>query len=243
MAQSEISPLHEACMSVDTEKVKSLISDSKMDVNAPDITGCTPLHIIFSRVSPGPDKTQIINCLLDAGADFNHRDPYKMLPIQYGLMKTDIDAIQCLFQHGLNVNAKDEKDNTLLHLACEYHVLEIVQYLVENGANVNAQNSVGSTPLHVLCAWMPWATSKLDILKCLLKGGLNVNLKDMMGQTPMEVAMRIAEYDNLFDVIQCIIECGGADIDSNIFRPYPMDSTSVYKTGFVTKIQNSASVI
>jgi ankyrin repeat protein len=112
--------------------------------------------LLFSALS----DTNILEALLDAGADPNRPD--KILPNAhqgssplmsvvggsfYETAEGNLAAAKLLIAHGANPNFKNANGNTALHYAVNVGGLELVRLLLDVKADPNAKNNDGITPL------------------------------------------------------------------------------------------------
>ncbi len=96
-----VSPLHEACIHGKKEMVQLLLSQ-KVQINNKDINGNTPLHYLATH---WPEKVDILNLLIEAGAKINLLNNEKMSPMRCAFIsKPDQarDFILILLEKGAN---------------------------------------------------------------------------------------------------------------------------------------------
>ncbi|WP_074407583.1 MULTISPECIES: ankyrin repeat domain-containing protein [Aquimarina] len=93
----------------------------------------------------------ILNFLLENGADPNSRSTEGATPIMNAVQSDKIEHLNLLIKNNADVNAKDERGFTALHRASEMGRDEMVRMLLANGAdkNVEAENH---TPLSLAVA-------------------------------------------------------------------------------------------
>jgi hypothetical protein len=107
-----------------------------------------PVEIAF------PDDTEIVNLLIEHGADIEARDQEDATPLMRAAAFGQTGIVRALLDHGANVRAKDKYGNTaLIAAACECAVVDMpetlpsMKLLLEKGADVNAKNRDGNTAL------------------------------------------------------------------------------------------------
>jgi ankyrin repeat protein len=82
-----------------------------------------------------PDMRDVVELLLERGADVNDKDSFKgMTFLHHGAVLGLKDAAELSIAHGANVNASDSKGRTPLSLANEQGHAEIVELLRKHGA-------------------------------------------------------------------------------------------------------------
>ena len=106
----------------------------------------TPLHLASSHGKP-----EIVQVLLDHGANPNAEDKFFMTPLhnvavgQYESQEHGARVAQLLLQCGADVNAQDSQCETPLHLASTSGKLEIVRVLLEHAT---VKDDRGQNPSH-----------------------------------------------------------------------------------------------
>lgn len=199
--------LHLACANGNGAVVNALLKKKKVNINAKNSQGRTPLAeacIYGKRIAS--------LLLIEKGADPNITDSLNNTPVILALMYkhykivnkfviqglvTDDEINQILLkahfdtilvypiEHCKNVNIKNEKQQTLLHLACIAGCEAWVIKLLEKGANVNVSNKDEETPLQLACR-----AGNVAIVRMLLERDADVNVADKWGETPLHQACR-----------------------------------------------------
>ena len=170
-----ITSLCEAISNGDMNKANELIATTPNIINQSNDKGMTPL-----RIAVGMYRKELVNTLIQKGANIHARDNMGFTPLHVASMHSDSFYAQILILNGADVNAKTNDGRTSLHLV---FLREVASLLIQNGADVNAKDQVGFTPLHS-------ASDKdnLDIATVLLANGAKVNSTDNIRQTPLHWA-------------------------------------------------------
>ncbi len=100
--------------------------------------GSSPLHVATAR-----GITEIVELLLQNGADPNQRDILGRAPLHYA--GRFLDIAELLVAAGADVNVRDRFDETPLYRSVANQAM--VRFLLESGARVGVRNHVGDTAL------------------------------------------------------------------------------------------------
>jgi ankyrin repeat protein len=163
-------------------------------VNQRDEWGQTPLHtaIDFLR-SRAHLPTEIIEFLIDNGADVNARDNEG----RTALFSCPVDRFSgitnILFEHGADVNAVNKYGESFLF---EHNLTpQAIEQHLHHGADINIENRYGETPLHAA------VQGHLNV-QFLISVGAEIEAIDNRGQTPIFIAVIHERFDSfmtLFD--------------------------------------------
>ncbi|XP_048243945.1 ankyrin-1-like [Haliotis rufescens] len=167
--------LHVAVASNSGEAVNALIKGHAVIkyINGQNNSGDTVLHIACRHTN-----TDIMETLLQAGADANIRNYSDEAAIHLTCKQKDSNPVEILLDKGCDANSLS-KGLSPLHIACEYSNLAVVRVLVKHKANVNAEANL-TTPLHVA-----ERQKKGDIVCYLIENGANKFAKDVDQHTPL----------------------------------------------------------
>jgi ankyrin repeat protein len=209
-AEKMVSALHKASAIGETTKVRQLLRDTSLDVNARDEHGCTALHLAMNadtaryllrdkRIDHGAEdymgrtalhyavlrrRLDVIKALLDSSVDKEWQDDMGKTASFYS--QACLGAMFML-RYGTDVEAKstDNLHNTgLLHLAW-LGDKEGVEYYLSQGALVNARNDSGETALTESARH-----GYVQIVELLLRHGANTEIAAGDEWTPLLQAIR-----------------------------------------------------
>jgi uncharacterized protein len=192
------------------ERIRSLVSASPGNVNAPDAQGNPPLHLaVLNNYMP------LLDWLKDHGADPNSSGRSGERPLHVAIISdhsADGRLILKLLRMGADINAADDYGDTPLHRAAYLGMTEKVRLLLKSKADVSRRARAGETPL--LYASRPEGYP--DTVLALLEGGSDVNAADNYGMTPLHGAAMIGDVE----VARVLIEKGGADVNLQSIAGY-----------------------
>ena len=161
--------------------------EKKVDINAKDKDGNTPLHTAAKA-----GNTAKVWALIANKADINARDTRWIsggwTPLHWAAFCGHAAIVTLLIE--ADINAKDNLDKTPLHWAAQHGHIDVVRLLIANNADINAKNDSGYTPLH----WAAW-NGYIDVVRLLLDKGAYVNARNREGFTPLHRAARNGHKD------------------------------------------------
>ena len=122
-----------------TEIVIQLIKNGA-NIESEDVKGRTALNFNHKNYA-------IVEALLKAGANPNHRDDYKWgsTPLHLAALRGDKKMIRKLLEFGADINAKDYNGNMALHNAADWGKLEAVIELINKGSELDSKNCKGNS--------------------------------------------------------------------------------------------------
>ena len=135
-------PLHSAAAFRHTGVVKSLL-DHGADPKAVAEGGYS---VLLSACSGWPKK-EIIELLIEAGADPNVKSDDGVTPLQKLSFREPPETLKLLLAAGVNVNQVGWEGTTALHWAIDGDNVEVAHLLAESGADDTARNEKGTTAL------------------------------------------------------------------------------------------------
>jgi ankyrin repeat protein len=186
------------------EIVKELLARTDVNVNHINNLGWTALLEAVILGEGGEQHQQIVQLLVDHGANINIADKDGVTPLEHarargfseieqilleaarvrdqGLIAAsaagDADAVQGWLLQGASVHAQDEAGVTALIAAAYRNHLEVAALLIEADADVNAKDQTQQSAYLI-------ATSDgyLELLQMTLKAGADVHSKDSYNGT------------------------------------------------------------
>jgi ankyrin repeat protein len=136
----------------------------------------SPLHHAASS-----NRLQIVQLLLDRGADVNAKDHNGRTPLHVASLEGEMQVVHALLDRGADINIQTKNGSTPLHDAvCVLHV-EYARALLDRGADFHRVDNKGRTPLHFAAS-----SGHLDVVHHLLALELT-----FFGRTIMECRLCI----------------------------------------------------
>ncbi len=153
------------------EKVNSLLQSDKIDVDARDDTGKTILMIYLSELEPDAYILDVVEALIQKGADINAQDNNGDTPLHYNKSP---HVARILIREKADIHAQNKKSRTPLH---DTNNLYIARILIREGARVEARDESGNTPIH---------DADINLAKVLVEEfGANPHAENDYGRKPI----------------------------------------------------------
>ena len=160
--------------------VRALV-DERVDVNAPQADGATPLHWAAHW-----DDLETAELLIAAGARVDAANDYGVAPLALASTNGSLAMVERLLGAGADPDLADEHGATPLMFAARTGSLAVIDALLDAGAEVDVRDAAhGQTALM-------WAASAghTEALRRLLAAGADVQASSAGGYTPLLFAVR-----------------------------------------------------
>ncbi|XP_014787114.1 putative ankyrin repeat protein RF_0381 [Octopus bimaculoides] len=195
----EVYKITEKIKQGDIHYIKTFLKENPDKINQTNSWGLTYLMVACQQ-----GNTDLINLLIDAGAELDMSDKGGNAALHYAVTNHQRDAVALMISRRANVNSQNFRGNSPLHRVVKEKdwkdVLEVIlntrgKYILQ----INLQNSNGDTPLHLACHW-----GHIDIIHQLLQQSyIDVNMMDNKGDTPLHLACRGGQTDIVYLLLQC----------------------------------------
>ncbi|KAI3575665.1 ankyrin repeat-containing domain protein [Fusarium oxysporum f. sp. albedinis] len=138
---------------------------------------------------------QVLELLLQSGADVNTSDVRGYTPLYMASLGGFIDIVEILTQKGAGLNVKTVAGETPLHASSAMGHLRVTQLLIQHGADAASKDNSGRNPLHYACSSQ---TQTLDEA-------------DHWGSTPLSLAARFGGVG----ILMALIDTGAVEVESS----------------------------
>ena len=171
----------------------------------------------------GSDSIQILEMLIEAGADPNIQDYDNKTPLFYACSSSYLYFVEILLKAGADPNKLSKSGNiiyeTPLNIVLEYaydddndddeniKIINIVKQLLKAGANP----MISDTLFHRIPLHHAASGGNLEIVKILLDNDSDVNSKDIDGESPLSMVLeqilhsnssnRILKYEEILNLL------------------------------------------
>jgi ankyrin repeat protein len=117
--------LEQAIDSRNVAKVKRLMNLIGQTVDCGELL--SPKHYLMLAIET--EKVEIVQSLIEAGADVNQTDEDGWTPIMYATLEGYFDIVKILIEAGADVNSESSSGEYALYIANYSNHQEIVKYL------------------------------------------------------------------------------------------------------------------
>ncbi|MFH1447428.1 MAG: ankyrin repeat domain-containing protein [Candidatus Micrarchaeota archaeon] len=157
--------LNKAIEDGDLQRVKELVEKRDAKIEARDEELFYPLHnaVMYAHLGPNKrDRLEIIEYLIDKGADTEVRDRHDWTPVYWAVMKGNIDVLKLLDSKGAHLDPPKRDQYGMSPFSHAIHkfltgdqaekqaFLDIAAYLAKRGALINVTDIFGINSLHSL---------------------------------------------------------------------------------------------
>ncbi|MCB9782031.1 MAG: ankyrin repeat domain-containing protein [Candidatus Omnitrophica bacterium] len=204
-------PLVMAAHLGDRTKVLQLL-ERNISPNIREDIGRSALHFT--------EDTEIIEALIDYGADPNLRDDQDRSPLMMSCYWGWTDAAECLLVHGANIREKPKWRESFADFVALSGYPDTYGVLIDHGFDPNSYNSnvSDSTPLTSAAA-----NCSLSELRILLEHGADINMPNAWGMTPYYLA-KSAGYE---EMCEALLEWGADPDIPDIFGLTPNEARAL----------------
>jgi ankyrin repeat protein len=174
-----LSPLSTAA-SIGNPEMVNLVLALGADPSAVDDGGWYPLHF---AIEGGPEKENVLDALLEAGADVNTPSQSVLRPLDVAARKGYAGAIRKLLEHGADPNSSISSIDPPLFYATQSGNLASVRALLDGGAKCDIVFRNGWTPMMLAAKQGDHEMGRL-----LLGKGASLEVANREGSTPLHIA-------------------------------------------------------
>ena len=128
----------------------------------------------------------LLECLLDGGADIERREPYGDTPLVAAARNGNNECCELLINRGANIEARCSAiGDTSLIAASIRGETSTCKLLLRRGANINACNNLNRSALYHAVA-----CDRISVVKLLLSEGARFYIDYVNGYTPLDLAIK-----------------------------------------------------
>ena len=178
--------LVEAMAERDTARMRVLLADEGLDVNAARADGATALLWAAHW-----DDGAAVELLLGAGADVNAADDHGVTPLARACENASRSMVERLLAAGANPNAAQVNGLTPLMTAARTGSLEVVEALLARGADVDAATAA----THETALMWAVAGRHRDVVRALVARGADVHPQPRQAFSPLIAAARNGDVE------------------------------------------------
>ena len=190
------------------KEIIKLIDSGNIDFNFSNIQSQerTILHVASSKRS-----TNIVEKLLDKGAEIDREDLFGNTPLFYAVKAGHLNVVELLLNRGANINKIDKIGYTSLYYAVDFKNLDMVELLLKYGAKISFKPNPSITPIHYIAIHKNGDVG-VKLLNVFIKYSVNINEQDIYNDTPLH----IATMTNNYKIAETLIKNGASfDIKNN----------------------------
>ena len=178
--------LVEAMAERDTARLRGLLADGDLDVNAARADGATALLWAAHW-----DDGEAVELLLGAGADVNAADDHGVTPLARACENASVSMVERLLAAGASPNAGQANGLTPLMTAARTGSLDVVRALLSGGANVDAATAA----THETALMWAIAGRHRDVVRALVERGADVHPQPRQAFSPLIAAARNGDIE------------------------------------------------
>lgn len=196
LGADEATLLHRACFGCPRPDVVDYLLDF-IDPNTKCAKGETPLHHTLALGRFRRESLEVVNRLLQAGANPNEADHDGETPLMLSVSLPEV--FQALLSAGADPTAVCRKGYSVLYRAA-MHSEDLVRTLLALGESANQTlGNMQTTPLHSAVS-----NDEFGVVKALIEYGADVNARDATGVRPLNIATK----RDFGDIVQWLLANG-----------------------------------
>ncbi|MDF1698332.1 MAG: ankyrin repeat domain-containing protein [Saprospiraceae bacterium] len=224
------STLQTAAVSGRKDLLKRCI-DLGMDVMHRSKQGHTALHYAAQNER---DSIEIIDMLLEAGADINDNNGTWGTPLHFAAREGSLKIISHLIAHGADVHLRDAEGRQPIYLAARYGSMETLKAMLSSGAGILLESTEGDQMIGAILGILLTTNTELTInnLKKLTLLSKYIDISQLDGESLTDQLFKKAKAKNSLEpeVEQVLI-----DLIKLGFNPYWQDSKRFNLLHFAAK--------
>ncbi|KAF5540016.1 ankyrin repeat domain-containing protein [Fusarium mexicanum] len=151
---------------------------------------------------------QVLELLLENGADVNTSDVHGYTPLHTASTGGFIDIVEILIRKSADLSAKTVAGQTPLQSSSASGQSRVTQYLIQHGADVGSKDNCGRNALHHAC----WS-GDLEAVNLMIASSQIQTLDeaDYWGSTPLSIAARFGRVG----ILRALIDTGTVEVESS----------------------------
>ena len=185
---------------------------SGADIHARTFRKDAPINLA-GRVYDVKKVLDVIQILLEKGADPNSETWFKSTPLHTVAAMGHTEAVDLLLRYGSKIEWKSGRGETPLHYACWYRGgIKMVKKLESVRANFSAVSIYGETMLHV--AARGYDKNVNDVMSYLLnEKHFNIDVRTYKNSTPLHLAAESKHFKNVVYLVE-----NNADVNAKTYK-------------------------
>lgn len=165
-------------------------------------------HYAVLHLATLHSSKQVIEKLLDHGADIDVLDEQHRTPLHFAVVANRTPVVRFLISRGANLDIQSSSGRTPLLEAVINESYTIAEILIKSGANLELADTKGTAVLHQLCFSR---NPNLYLIELVLKNKGNPNVTNLKGGTPLMFASSMKKYFSV-KMVELLFKYG-ADIN------------------------------
>ncbi|XP_059151162.1 fibronectin type 3 and ankyrin repeat domains 1 protein-like isoform X2 [Physella acuta] len=176
--------LHQAIRRGNLEKVKEILQSGDVHPDAQDEKDFSALVVAGLQ-----EKFEIMETLLEHGADVNRKDASGKTPLIHAASRDLLQTIKWLCEHGADAKMLDKSGMAAIHHAVDGGFVKVVEWMLDNSEKYGfdieqIETTGGMTPLN-RCANMTPDAKAYELAASLQLRGANMSSKAYNNFTPL----------------------------------------------------------